>query len=66
MVLKGARILVEELIRQMKELGIYEKATIIVTADHGLSGHSEAGEPLVLKAPACVLMMVKTPDSDLS
>lgn len=57
---------VESLIEQMKALGIYDDATIIVTADHGLSGHVHDDEPLDLQAAAPVVMMVKLPHSDLS
>lgn len=64
--LRGCFRNVESMIDQMKALGIYDDATIIVTADHGLSGHVDDGEPLDLKAPAPVLMMVKLPHSDLT
>lgn len=64
--LRGCFRNVEDMISQMKALGIYDKATIIVTADHGLSGHVHDDEPLDLQAPAPVLMMVKLPGSDLT
>lgn len=32
---KGCMVIVEEYLNQLKELGVYEDATIIVTADHG-------------------------------
>ena len=64
--LRGCFRNVESMIDQMKALGIYDKSTIIVTADHGLSGHVHDGEPLDLPQAAPVLMMVKLPDCDLS
>ena len=64
--LRGCFRNVEEFIRQMKKLGVYEDATIIITADHGLSGDVGPGEPLGLQQPACPVMMVKYPRSDLS
>ena len=65
-VMRGCFRNVESMIEQMKALGIYDNATIIVTGDHGLSGHAEEGENLDLHAPAPVLMMVKLPGADLS
>lgn len=32
---KGCMVVVEEYLNQLKELGVYDEATIIVTADHG-------------------------------
>ena len=64
--LRGCFRNVEELIRQMKNRGVYEDATIIITADHGLSGDAGPGEPLGLRQPANPVMMVKYPRSDLS
>lgn len=32
---KGCMVIVEEYLKQLKELGVYENATIIITADHG-------------------------------
>lgn len=32
---KGCMVIVEEYLNQLKELGVYDNATIIVTADHG-------------------------------
>lgn len=33
--IKGCMVIVEEYLNQLKELGVYDDATIIVTADHG-------------------------------
>lgn len=33
---KGSLLIVDEYLRQMKELGVYDDATIIITADHGM------------------------------
>ena len=43
---RGSLKIVEEYIRQMKELGIYDRANIIITADHGYSNN-----------PACFFML---------
>ena len=64
--LRGCFRNVECMIEQMKELGIYDRATIIVTADHGIPGSIPEGEEPVLKSPSTILMMVKLPGSDLS
>lgn len=64
--LRGSFMNIENCIKQMKELGIYDKATIIVTADHGYSGTGGDGSTLDRVITACPLMMVKYPNSDLS
>lgn len=51
----GSIAIVSEYVRQLKELGLYEDATVIVTADHGY-WYSEPG---VIDAPTSPLMMVK-------
>ena len=62
--LRGSFRNVESYIRQMKDLGIYDQATIIVTADHGSNFGIPEGEPLERSTPACPLMMVKYPGAD--
>ena len=65
--LRGCFRNVEEFIRQMKELGIYDSATFIITADHGISGSVDPGVPLEqLPGTAVPIMMVKFPGSDTS
>lgn len=60
--LRGSFLLLEEYCREMKELGIYDDALIIVVADHGES----VGDPvnLVQYRAACPLLMVKYPRSE--
>ena len=65
-ILRGSFRNVEEYIRQMKDLGLYDSATVIVTADHGSNFGVPAGQPLERTTPACPLMMVKYPGADLS
>lgn len=64
--LRGSFRNVEEYIRQMKDLGIYDRSTIIVTADHGSNFGIPEGQPLERTTPACPLLMVKYPGADLS
>ena len=64
--LRGSFLNIELCINQMKELGIYDKATIIVTADHGYSGTGGDGTTLDRVVTACPLMMVKPAGSDTS
>lgn len=46
---RGALTNVSEYLRQLKELGIYDSSTIIVTSDHGTSGKfTELKEPRVI------------------
>ncbi len=59
--LKGSFKAIRAYTDRMKELGLYDKATIIVTADHGVSG---GGETLDLPYPITPLILVKYPDSD--
>lgn len=63
--LRGSFTILEDCIDQMKKLGIYDKATIIVTADHGYSG-TGGKKTLERVTTACPLMMVKFPGSDVS
>lgn len=64
--LRGSFRNVELYIEKMKELGIYDSATIIITADHGRSILS--GKPLELRANFAhsPVVLVKYPGSDTS
>lgn len=57
--LRGSFRIIEKLIEEMKRLGIYDRATIIVTADHGLSNLGY--EKLEISQTFCPLLMVKYP-----
>ena len=39
--IKGCMVIMEEYIRQLKELGVYDDATIIITSDHGAPDESQ-------------------------
>ena len=43
---RGAMKIVYEFLRQMKGLGLYEDATIIIMADHGAASHARLTEPI--------------------
>ena len=46
---RGALTNVSEYLRQLKELGVYDSSTIIVTTDHGISGkYTELSNPRVI------------------
>ena len=67
--LRGSYRMLEDYINAMKDLGVYDDATIIVTADHGLSDSGatkKKQDRLVRNSTACPVMMVKYPHSDLS
>ena len=57
--LRGSFRIIEKYIEEMKRLGIYDRATIIVTADHGLSNLGY--EKLEISQPFCPILMVKYP-----
>ena len=57
--LRGSFRIIEMLISEMKRLGIYDDATIIVTADHGMS--NLGGKTLEIEQTYCPLLMVKYP-----
>ncbi len=57
----GSMRVVEEYLAELKELGLYDSATIIVTADHGIWNLSE--DPV--SAPISPIMIVK-PQKDAS
>lgn len=57
----GSMGIVSEYLRQLKELGLYDSATIIITADHG---YFESSEPFeLLSEPATPVMLVKPAQS---
>ena len=64
--LRGSFRMLESYIQDMKALGIYDDALIIVTADHGIAGRGGDGPSPEKQSAATVLMMVKYPGSDLS
>lgn len=64
--LRGCFRNVEEYIARLKDLGLYDQATIIVTADHGSNFGVPAKQPLERTTTATPVMMVKYPGSDLS
>ena len=60
---KGSMTIVNEYLRQMKELGVYDDATIIITADHGMwpwettiekseADEDMAGGPIMIVKPS--------------
>lgn len=46
---KGCMVIVEEYLKQLKDLGVYDDATIIITADHG--GPSDSQVIFYMKEP---------------
>ena len=64
--LRGSFRILEAYMEQMKALGIYDQALIIVTTDHGIAGNSglNGEENLEKVNPACPMIMVKYPGSD--
>ena len=60
--LRGSFLLVQQYVMGLKDLGLYDSATIIVTTDHGSSGGNS--DSLDVPAAACPLILVKYPDSD--
>ena len=57
---------VEEYIARLKDLGLYDRATIIVTADHGSNFGVPWDQPLERTTSATPVLMVKYPNADLS
>ncbi len=51
--------LIREYIDYMKNAGIYDDATIIITADHGISSGTSDTKPLEIDRPVRSLLMVK-------
>ena len=64
--LRGCFRNVETYIEKMKELGVYDKATIIVTADHGRAYLSGNHKQLNATSAISPVVLVKYPQSDLS
>ena len=64
--LRGSFRMIEEYIGCMKELGLYDRATIIVTADHGISDDEDMVTNLDRKTVSCPIMMVKYAQCDQS
>ena len=64
--LRGCFRNVEEYVACLKDLGLYDSATIIVTADHGSNFGVPDGQPLERTTTATPVMMVKYPGADLS
>ena len=56
---RGNIKIVSEYLQQMKQLGIYDDAFIVITADHG---HWQ-NEPTGLTEPTSVILMVKPPEA---
>ena len=57
---------VEKYIAHLKDLDLYDRATIIVTADHGSNFGVPWGQPLERTTTATPVLMVKYPGADLS
>ena len=64
--LRGCFKNVEEYIARLKDLGLYDQTTIIVTADHGSNFGVPYGQPLERTTTATPIMMVKYAGSDLT
>ena len=64
--LRGSFSMIEEYIARMKDLGIYDQATIIVTADHGISDSTGMEYTLDRQTVSCPVMMVKYANCDIS
>ena len=60
--LRGSFRIIRAYTDRMKELGIYDRATIIVTTDHGFSGGY--GTTLDACSPVTPMILAKYPDSD--
>lgn len=56
---RGDMRIIEEYVTQMKNLGVFENSTIIITADHGISSGSSQAKPLVIDSAPCPLLMIK-------
>ena len=65
-VLRGSFKMLEAYIGQMKALGIYDRATIIVTADHGISDSEGPEDTLDRQTVSCPVVMIKYAGSDLT
>ena len=56
---RGSLTIVSEYLQQMKELGVYDDSTIIITADHGYWQFYED-----MTGPTCPLLLVKPAGAD--
>ncbi len=56
---RGSLAIVEDYLRQMKELGIYDSSFIIITADHGNWQNAPSG----VDEPTSALLLVKPPQT---
>ena len=56
---RGNFLIIQKYIEQMKQLGVYENSTIIITADHGKSQSTNSPETLEIDSPPTVAMFVK-------
>lgn len=54
---RGVLLIVSEYFKQMKEAGVYDDATIIVTADHGY----QTDTPGIITEPAAPILLVHRP-----
>ena len=61
--LKGIVKILKEYFQQLKDLGVYDNTTIIITADHG---SSSGGENLEIPQDTSCLMLVKPANADSS
>lgn len=57
--MRGCFVMIREYLSELKRLGVYDKTTVIVTADHGDSLLSGGADNLDVNRPADMLMMVK-------
>lgn len=55
---EGSLLIVSEYLEQMKQLGIYDKATIVITADHGRWYLADE-----ISDPSSPILLVKPPES---
>ena len=60
---RGDIYILNEYLRLLKEAGLYDQTTIIVTADHG---NQNENEDLVLKSAPCCIMLLKRTGADSS
>ncbi|MBO4284012.1 MAG: hypothetical protein J5958_05235 [Clostridia bacterium] len=56
---RGCFVMIREYLLELKRLGVYDKTTVIVTADHGDSLLSGGTDTLDVNRPADMLMLVK-------
>lgn len=61
--IRGSFRLIQAYIAEMKRLGVYDRSTIIITADHGNSKGTSKAAPLTIDVARPVCMLVKTAGS---